>query len=44
MESPDFLVTWSVYRSQDNNAEGQHEWWEWVPNTERPQVGASPGV
>ncbi len=18
---------------------GQHEWWEWMPNAERPQVG-----
>jgi hypothetical protein len=39
MENPDYLVTWNVYRTQDNTAEGQHEWWEWVPNTERPQVG-----
>lgn len=39
MENPDYLVTWNVYRTQEETAEGQHEWWEWVPNTERPQVG-----
>ena len=39
MENPDYLVTWNVYRTQENKPEGQHEWWEWVPNTERPQVG-----
>jgi len=40
MENPDYLVTWNVYRTQENKPEGQHEWWEWVPNTERPQVGS----
>lgn len=44
MENPDYLVTWNVYRTRENTAEGQHEWWEWVPNTERPQVGQSPDV
>jgi hypothetical protein len=39
MENPDYLVTWCVYRTQETTAEGQHEWWEWVPNTEPPQVG-----
>lgn len=38
IENPDYLVTWDVHRTQDNAAEGQHEWWEWVPNTERPTV------
>ncbi len=39
MENPDYLVTWSIYRTQGETADGQHEWWEWVPNTESPQVG-----
>lgn len=39
MENPDYLVTWSIYRTREKTAEGQHEWWEWVPNTEAPQVG-----
>ena len=39
MEKPDFLVTWSIYRTQGDTADGQHEWWEWVPNTQSPQVG-----
>ena len=43
IENPDYLVTWNVHRTQDNTAEGQHEWWEWVPNTERPQVGETAG-
>ncbi|OOG48260.1 hypothetical protein [Polaromonas sp. A23] len=44
MENPDYLVTWNVYRTQENKPEGQHEWWEWVPNTERPQVGQDAGA
>lgn len=43
MLNPDYLVTWNVYRTQGDKAEGQHEWWDWVPNTERPQVGAAAG-
>lgn len=39
IENPDFLVTWNVYRTQEDTAEGQHEWWEWVPNTVAPAVG-----
>ena len=39
MENPDYLVTWSIYRTQEETADGQHEWWEWVPNTAPPQVG-----
>lgn len=39
IENPDFLTIWSIYRTQEETAEGQHEWWEWVPNTEPPQVG-----
>ncbi|MDP3655305.1 MAG: hypothetical protein Q8R67_26905 [Rhodoferax sp.] len=41
MENPDYLVTWNVFRTQDNTLDGEHAWWEWVPNTERPQVGQS---
>lgn len=41
IENPDYLVTWDVHRTQSQTAEGQHEWWEWVANTERPQVGPS---
>lgn len=40
IHNPDYLVTWSVYRTQEETAVGQHEWWEWVPNTTPPQVGA----
>ena len=39
MQNPDFLVTWNIHRSKGETAEGQHEWWEWVPNTASPQVG-----
>jgi len=41
IENPDFLVTWNVHRTQSNTADGQHEWWEWVPNVEPPQVGSA---
>lgn len=39
MENPDYLVTWNIYRTKEHTADGQHEWWEWVPNTSAPQVG-----
>jgi hypothetical protein len=39
LQNPDFLVTWNVFRTQDNTVEGQHAWWEWVPNTQAPSVG-----
>ncbi|MES2091990.1 MAG: hypothetical protein V4532_18710 [Pseudomonadota bacterium] len=39
IENPDYVVTWDIHRTQDNTAEGQHEWWEWVPNVTPPQVG-----
>ena len=42
IENPDYLVTWNVFRTQDRNPEGRHEWWEWVPNVEPPRVGSSP--
>lgn len=36
---PDYLVAWNVYRTQPKTAEdGQHEWWEWRPCAEAPQV------
>jgi hypothetical protein len=41
IENPDYLVTWNVHRTQDTTTEGQHEWWEWVPNVEPPQVGSA---
>lgn len=41
MLNPDFLVTWNIYRTQSNSTEGQHEWWEWLPNTVAPQVGGA---
>jgi hypothetical protein len=44
VENPDYLVTWDVHRTQGNREEGQHEWWDWVPNTERPQVVSPTGV
>ena len=40
MLNPEFLVTWDIHRTQGNAAEGQHEWWEWLPNTVAPQVGS----
>lgn len=39
IQNPDFLVTWDIHRRRDTTAEGQHEWWDWVPNVQPPQVG-----
>lgn len=37
--NPDFVVTWDIHRTQANTADGKHEWWDWVPNLQPPQVG-----
>ncbi|MFT3736250.1 MAG: hypothetical protein QM776_14725 [Rhodocyclaceae bacterium] len=39
--NPTYLVTWNIYRTREDTAEGQHEWWDWVPNTMSPEVGAT---
>jgi hypothetical protein len=41
IQDPDYLVTWDVHRSRETTPEGQHEWWDWVPNTQAPQVGTT---
>jgi len=38
--NPDYLVTWDIRKTKKGTAEGQHEWWEWVPRTAPPQVGS----
>ncbi len=38
IENPDFLVTWDIHQTRENTAEGQHEWWEWLPRTTPPVV------
>lgn len=37
---PDYFATWDVYKTQDEK-QGDHEWWEWVPRTTPPTVGSS---
>ncbi len=37
IENPDYLVTWEVHKTQDEK-QGDHEWWEWVPLTTPPIV------
>lgn len=37
--NPDYLVTWDVYKTQENTPEGDHEWWEWRPQLTSPSVG-----
>jgi hypothetical protein len=39
LTDPDYLVTWDIHQTKDDTAEGEHEWWEWIPRTEPPQVG-----
>ena len=26
-----YKVRWAVYRTQEERQDGQHEWWEWLP-------------
>ncbi len=36
---PNYLITWNVYRVKPKSEEdGQHEWWEWQPAAQAPQV------
>lgn len=37
IENPDFFVTWDIYKTQ-NEKQGDHEWWEWIPRTTPPKV------
>ena len=39
VKNPDYLVTWDVYKTQENTPEGDHEWWEWRPQLSNPSVG-----
>jgi hypothetical protein len=41
LKDPAYLVTWDIRKTKDNTTEGQHEWWDWQPRTEPPQVGNS---
>ncbi len=39
--NPDYLVTWDIHQTKEKEevAEGEQQWWEWVPRSEKPQVG-----
>ena len=37
IDNPDYFVTWDIHKTQDEK-EGDHEWWEWVPRTVSPKV------
>lgn len=41
IKDPDFLVTWDIYQTQSNAAEGEQQWWEWVARTEEPNVNGA---
>lgn len=38
LENPDYLVTWDIHQTRDDTAEGEHEWWDWIPREVPPQV------
>lgn len=45
LSDPDYLVTWDIYQSKaqntknnDNNHDGEQQWWQWQPRTENPRV------
>lgn len=40
VENPAYLVTWDVYQTKGDAADGEHIWWEWIPRTEAPQVSS----
>lgn len=41
IKDPDFLVTWDIHQKQEKVEDGDHQWWEWVPNTVSPEVGSA---
>jgi hypothetical protein len=36
--NPDFLVTWDIYQTKKDTADGEQQWWEWIPRTQQPKV------
>ena len=36
---PDYLVTWDIHQTKQDIADGEQQWWEWLPNTQQPNVG-----
>jgi|GEM_PF-358387 len=45
---PDYLITWDIYQTKaqktdsgikDNIKDAEHQWWQWRPRTQKPQVG-----
>lgn len=45
---PDYLITWDIYQTKaqktadgvkDNIKDGEQQWWQWRPRTQKPQVG-----
>jgi len=46
--NPDYLITWDIYQTKaqktddgvkDNIKDSEHQWWQWRPRTQKPQVG-----
>lgn len=41
--NPDYLITWDIYQTKpqenDKDADGEQQWWRWVPRTEAPKIG-----
>jgi len=39
IQNPDYLITWDIYQCRAGKAEGEHQWWEWVPRQAPPSAG-----
>jgi len=45
IKNPDYLITWDIQQTKQKhkdsieNNDGQHQWWQWRPNTKPPQIG-----
>jgi len=46
--NPDYLITWDIYQTKaqktddgvkDNIKDSEHQWWQWRPRIQKPQVG-----
>lgn len=40
IKNPDYLITWNIFQTKQQAVEGEQQWWEWIPNTQNPNVGA----
>ncbi|PAJ73032.1 hypothetical protein CJF42_18075 [Pseudoalteromonas sp. NBT06-2] len=36
--NPDYLVTWDIHQTKNNTSDGEQQWWQWIPRTNKPKI------